>query len=328
MFLTFGEHFFCFMKISGFTFVRNAAKLYYPVKESIESVLPIVDEFVIALGSGDADDTTEDEILKINSDKIKIIKTVWDIEKFPNGTEHAHQSNIAKDACTGDWLIYVQADELIHEKDHPTIVNACKRYLNDSEVEGFLFDYYHFYGDYDRYNHMHGWYPKEIRVIRNRPDIYSFISAQSFRRIPNFDGLSYREKAGTFKLKVKAIDAHIYHYGWVRPPRLMQKKSRYFYTTHLGKEGMEAKYAESAPDWDYGNLSKLRPFDGTHPAVLQPFIDRFDWKDQLHYERHYTPDRPLWKHETLRNRVLTWFEQNLFNGKTLFGYSNWELLDD
>ncbi len=115
------------MKISGFTFARNAAKLYYPVKESIESILPIVDEFVIALGEGDEDDTTEEEILKIKSDKIRIIRTVWDIEKFPNGTEHAHQTNIAKDACSGDWLIYLQADELIHEKDHPTILNACQK---------------------------------------------------------------------------------------------------------------------------------------------------------------------------------------------------------
>ncbi len=316
------------MKISGFTFARNAAKLYYPVKESIESILPIVDEFVIALGEGDEDDTTEEEILKIKSDKIRIIRTVWDIEKFPNGTEHAHQTNIAKDACSGDWLIYLQADELIHEKDHPTILNACQKYLDRDEVEGFLFNYYHFYGDYSHYNHMHGWYPREIRIVRNRPDIYSFISAQSFRRIPEFDGLSYREKAGTFKLKVIPIDAHIYHYGWVRPPHLMQKKSRYFYTTHLGKEGMEKKYQDAAPEWDYGSMSALRKFEGTHPAVMSDFITRFDWADKLNYEPGYTPQRPLWKHETPRNKMLTWLEQNIFGGKTIFGYSNWELLSD
>ncbi len=63
------------MTISGFSFVRNATKLYYPVKESILSILPIVDEFVIALGKGDADDQTLSEIQQIKSDKIRIIHT-------------------------------------------------------------------------------------------------------------------------------------------------------------------------------------------------------------------------------------------------------------
>ena len=63
------------MFISGFSMVRNAVKLYYPVKESIESILPIVDEFVIALGNCDDDDQTLEEIKKINSNKIKIIHT-------------------------------------------------------------------------------------------------------------------------------------------------------------------------------------------------------------------------------------------------------------
>ena len=314
------------MKISGFSFARNAAKLYYPVKESIESILPIVDEFVIAVGDNDADDTTMAEIEKIKSDKVKVIRTTWDIEKYPNGTEHAHQTNIAKDACSGDWLIYLQADELIHENDHDEIVRQCEKYLGDERVEGFLFKYYHFYGDYWHHNDMHGWYPREIRIVRNKPDIYSFISAQSFRRIPDFDGLSYRDKTGTHKLNVVPIDAHIYHYGWVRPPHLMQKKSKYFYTTHLGKEGMEAKYAHAPEAWDYGNMSRMTKYEGTHPSVMQDFIDKFHWDDQLNFKADYKPNRPLWKHETLRNRLLTSVERNLLGGKTLFGYSNWKLL--
>lgn len=314
------------MRISGFTMARNAGKLYYPIRESIESVLPIVDEFVIALGDSDADDTTEDEITSIKSDKIRIIRTTWDIQKFPKGTEHAHQTNIAKAACTGDWCLYLQADEVVHEDDLPAIVRACSKELENEEVEGFLFRYLHFYGDYQHYNNHHGWYPREIRIIRNRPDIYSFSTAQSFRRIPDFDGLSYKDKTGTFKLRVKPIDARIFHYGWVRPPRLMQKKSRYFYTTHLGKEGMEEKYAEEPDYWDYGNLSRLPVYKGTHPAVMQHFIDNFHWQDQLHYNKDYRPRRNLWKHELLKNRILTFIEQKLLGGRTLFGYSNWKII--
>lgn len=211
------------MKISGFTMVKNAGKLYYPIKESIASILDIVDEFVVALGDCDPDDNTRELILSLGSPKVKIIDTVWDTEKYPRGMENAHQTDIAKEACTGDWLFYLQADELVHEKYHAEIVEKCKMYLEDERVEGFLFKYIHFWGDYNHYQHEHGWYPWEIRIVRNKKDIHSWKSAQSFRRIPNFDGINYRMKEGTYKLGVKKLDAYIYHYGWVRPPKLMTK---------------------------------------------------------------------------------------------------------
>ena len=125
------------MKISGFTFLRNTSKLYYPVIESIKSALPIVDEFIIALGKGEEDDDTEQKIHRLNSDKIKIIHTEWDLDKFKNATEYAHQTDIAKDACSGDWLIYIQGDELIHENDYDEIKAKCNRYLDDKLIEGF-----------------------------------------------------------------------------------------------------------------------------------------------------------------------------------------------
>ena len=107
------------MKISGFSMAKNANKLYYPVKQAILSALPLVDEFIIALGDSDDDDKTREEIESINSDKIKIIDTVWDIVKYPRGMEHAHQTDIAKDHCKGDWLLYLQSDEVIHENTFP-----------------------------------------------------------------------------------------------------------------------------------------------------------------------------------------------------------------
>jgi len=50
------------MKISGFTMVRNADSYYFPIKESIESILPIVDEFIVALGNNHSDDKTRNNI--------------------------------------------------------------------------------------------------------------------------------------------------------------------------------------------------------------------------------------------------------------------------
>lgn len=315
------------MRISGFTMCRNADKLYYPIRAVIESILPIVDEFIVALGKGDPDDRTLAEIEKIHSDKVKVIHTEWDIEAYPNGMENAHQTDIAKAACSGDWLFYLQADEVVHEKFLPIIKATCEKYLKDQRVEGLLFNYMHFWGDYDHYVNYHGWYPKEIRIVRNDPEIHSFESAQSFRRIPDFDGKSYRKKEGTYKLHVAPVDAWIYHYGWVRPPSRMQSKTKALDAIHKGEEGASKMHSGRSLDFDYGNLSRLPVFNGTHPVVMQEWIAEFDWKIDLHYEPGYKPERPPVKHEKFKYILLTWVEQSLLGGRQIMGYSNWKLVN-
>ena len=109
--------------------VKNAGKLYYPIKESIQSILPIVDEFIVALGDCDDDDDTLEMIQSIGSSKIKIVNTVWDTISYPSGSELAHQTDIAKAHCNGDWLFYIQADEVVHEQDHHVILSGCQKYL-------------------------------------------------------------------------------------------------------------------------------------------------------------------------------------------------------
>ncbi len=312
------------MKISGFSMARNASKLYYPVKQSIESILPICDEFVIAIGKGDSGDRTRKEVESINSPKVKIIDTEWDLEKYPYGMEHAHQTDIAREACSGDWLFYLQADEVVHEDDLPLIKKKCEKYVNDAEVEGMLFNYYHFFGDYNHYHKAHGWYKKEIRIIRNRPDIHSWRSAQSFRRIPNFDGVHYRQKEGTYKLKVIPLKAHIFHYGWVRPPHLMKKKMKAFSVIHRGKEETEQRFDDL--NFDYGPLNKIKKFKGTHPAVMKDWIQQFDWKEELYYSGPYPKTRRKLRHEKLKNKVVSWIENSILGEKTIGGTRNWILL--
>lgn len=314
------------MKISGFTMAKNASKLYFPIKQSIESILPIVDEFVVALGDCDDDDDTLKEIESIGSDKIKIIRTVWDLEEYPRGTENAHQTDIAKDACSGDWLFYVQADEVVHEKYLPNIKAACEEYLYDDEVEGLLFNYKHFWGDYNHYHVAHNWYPKEIRIIKNDKDIHSWESAQSFRRIPNFDGKNYRQQKGTYKLKVVNIDAYIFHYGWVRPPKMMTKKKKALDTIHKGKEVADKAYENVAEEFSYGPLGKLAVYKESHPAVMKEWIAKLDWKDKLNYGTVRISTDELHKHEKLKTRLTTFLEQKILGGRQIGGFKNYILL--
>ncbi len=317
------------MKISAFTMGKNALKLYYPMRQSIESILPLVDEFVVALGDSDADDITKAEIEAIGSEKIRIIDTVWDIEKYPRGMEHAHQTDIAMKHCKGDWLFYLQSDEVVHERDLEPIRKRCEDLLDDHRVEGLLFRYRHFWGDYEHVQDGHCWYRKEIRIVRNLPEVHSWESAQSFRKIPDFEGVNYRQQAGTYKLHVADVDAEIFHYGWVRPPRVMQNKIKAFSTNHRGKESVEALEATHHFDriYDYGNLSKDTSYTGTHPAVMQPWMATFDWKEQLRFSGPAQSQNLLKaNHDRFKYRVISWIEKNLLGGRRLGEFRNYILL--
>jgi hypothetical protein len=316
------------MKISGFTIGKNISKLYYPMKESILSILPVVDEFIVVLGDCDPDDTTRETIESIGSKKIKIIDSVWDTGRFQSGTIYAQQTHLAKKHCTGDWLFYIQADEVVHEKFLPVIQKRCREFLDDREVEGLLFKYIHFWGDYWHYHDSHGWYRNEIRIIRNDPEIIPWRDAQSFRRIPGFDGINYSQQKNTFKLKVADIDAWIYHYGWVRPPRYMKSKSIVFRSHYRDKD--QAVLPDPGKldkmTFDYGLVNRLPVFKGTHPAVLSEKISKFDWKDQLQFSGKRNRIRPPHKHEKFRYRFVSFIEKYLLFGSPLGEFKNYKLI--
>lgn len=312
------------MKISGFSFVRNGSKLYYPVKESIKSILPICDEFIVAVGAGDKDDKSREEIESIGGDKVKIIDTVWDEKYCVRGAIHSVQTDIAKKACSGDWLFYLQADEVVHEDDLPIIHNRCEELLENRAVEGLLFKYIHFWGDYFHFHKSHGWYPYEIRIIRNLPEIRSFESAQSFR---HFDYWEHpRQPKGTRKLRVAPVNARIFHYGWTRPPHLMQNKRKYFDKSHLGAARAEQRHKNEREYFDFGPLDRLEKFTGTHPAVMLERIKSFDWGDKLQYSGKPSRDRAPHKHEKLRVKLLSWIEKNLNGGRQIFTFKNYKLI--
>jgi glycosyltransferase involved in cell wall biosynthesis len=252
------------MKVSGFTFVRNAVRLDYPVKEAITSILPLVDEMVVAVGN--SDDNTRELIASIDPNKIRIIDTVWDDSLREGGKVLAVETDKAKSAVdpTSDWLIYIQADECIHEQYYEEIRSNLKKYRSDTRVEGLLFDYVHFYGSYDFVGDSRTWYKKEIRIIKNQPDISSWKDAQGFR------------KNGQ-KLKVKKIDGAIYHYGWVRHPKYMMAKAVEANKLWHSDEWVAERF-DPAKDFDYSQIDSLKRFTGSHPAVMQPRIDAMNWE--------------------------------------------------
>lgn len=312
------------MTISGYTFVRNATKLAFPLKESILSILDLVDEFVIAFSPGDEDDNTLEIIESIGSNKIKLIHVDWEPERYKQNTLYAHLSDLAKEKCKGDWLFYLQADEVIHEQYLSIIKNACKYYLENDNIQGLLFNYKHFWGDYDHCFTHHSWYPYEIRIIRNDPAIHSWRDAQSFRQFDEFEDNTenYQKKIGTHKLKVAIIPAFVYHYGWVRDPIKMRTKQNRMVNTWDPNRALEAEKSI-----DYGPLSRVPLFTGTHPMVMLDRISKMNWQDSLQFDGRINSGRAKYKHEKLKYRLRSWIEINLLGGREIGGFGNYNLID-
>jgi hypothetical protein len=253
------------MKVSGFTIVRNAVKFDYPIVEAITSVLPLCDEFVVAVGN--SDDNTLGLIKGIDSHKIKIIETIWDDTVREGGRTFALETDKAFNAIAqdSDWCFYIQADEVLHEQYYEVVKNSMSQYLKDEKVEGLLFSYKHFYGSYDYVGESWSWYRREIRIVRNDKKIFSYKDAQGFRKHPNE------------KLNVKLIDAFIYHYGWVKEPANMKGKINNWFRFYRNEEWIE-KNALKVPEFDYSSVSSLELYDGIHPQVMKDRIARKNWK--------------------------------------------------
>ena len=281
------------MKVSGFSMVRNANRLAYPIKEAIESVLPICDEFVIAVG--ESDDGTVERIESIGDSRVKIIHTKWDPQHFVHGAINAVQTNIALDACQGDWGIYLQADEVLHEDDLPKIKRTMEANLDRPEIEGLLFDYLHFWGDFDHFHWTRNWYRHEVRAIRLGTDIRSWKSAQGFRKDER-------------KLTVVPCGARVFHYGWVRPPETMKKKQMALDRLHHPEDWVQKRHPDAEIAFDYGPLEHLATFQDTHPAVMAEWMQSKEW-DAADYRREGT----LHEHNHLAVRLLSWIENHILH---------------
>lgn len=256
------------MKVSGFTFVRNALKFDYPVVEAIRSVLPLCDEFVV--GAGNSEDNTRALIESIDPQKIRIIDTVWDDTLREGGAVLAVETNKALDAISADsdWAFYLQADEVVHEKYLNIIKTGMERWKDVPGVDGLLFNYLHFFGSYDYVATSREWYRKEVRIIKNDRSIRSYKDAQGFRK----DGR---------KLNVKPIEAWVYHYGWVKPPVSQQAKQESFHR-HWHDDEWVKENVIPVSDFDYNIVGGLNKFAGSHPQVMSERILRKNWD--------FTPD--------------------------------------
>jgi glycosyltransferase involved in cell wall biosynthesis len=256
------------MKISGCTIASKLKTFDYPIVESIKSILPVCDEYIVNIDTG-SDDGTRELIESINSPKIKIIANEWDKNFREGGKIYSYQTNIALKECQGDWIVYLQADEVIHEKDLELLKKCLEDDLKNYEIEGFEFNVLHFYGRYDVIqDNYRKWYTKATRVIRNKANIFSWGDALDFR---------VKEEFQERKLKVKKIPVTIYHYGWCRDPQKMVLKMKTHDKFYHNDDWIEIRYKNINIDNIYSDIGNLAYFKGEHPKVMLERVKNQNW---------------------------------------------------
>ena len=288
------------MKITGVTIIKDAIKNDYPIVEAITSILPLVDEMVVSIGQ--SDDGTEDLIKSINSKKIKIFYSQWDLSLRKGGVVLAVETNKALMHVSNDtdWVFYIQGDEVLHEKYYENILTAAKKYFNNPKVLGLLFDFVHFYATYNYVGDSRRWYNKEVRIIRHNKNIQAYKDAQGFR-------LSNK------KIAVKQIDACINHYGWVKSPTQMIAKQKN--VSQFWNEDTDEwrNYLEIEDLYNFNDFDSLVKFTGTHPVVMEKRVKAQQWTLDIDISK---------KKFTLKEKLLYWFEKK--TGVRLFDFKNYK----
>jgi Glycosyl transferase family 2 len=255
--------------ISGFTIARRAVTFGYPLEESIRSLLPLVDEYVVAVGDGD--DGTWEMVERIGDGRLRAFRSTWDLSR--RGWEVlSHETNKALARCTGDWAIYLQADEVLHERDLPVLRAALERY-GHSPVEALSFRYHHFYGSYATVqDDPRRWYRRATRAVKTGVGVQSVGDACAFA-VP--------ENGRWRRPRRIDLDLYVYHYGWAQPPDLMRR--RYQNRQLLaGGEDWNAAAADAAESREAvaHRAASLRPFRGSHPAVMRARIAAQTWRSE------------------------------------------------
>ncbi|MGH7700974.1 MAG: glycosyltransferase family 2 protein [Gemmatimonadales bacterium] len=284
--------------LSGFTIVRNAIKLDFPIVPAIRSALEACDEVVVNVGR--SEDETRDLVAAIGDPRVRILDREWDMTQ--RNVVLSIETQRAMDACRGRWGIYIQADEVLHEDGARRLRDRTREWDRDERVEGLLVRYLHFYGGFDTIATSRRWYRREVRCVRLGRDIRPYQGAQGFRVGPD-----------SRKIRARVTDAVMYHYGWARPARAIREKHEVGRTMYPWRDAEHA-LERRALEW----IPLLRPFAGPHPRAAADWIAA----------RRHDPDRVLgprrFKLEHLRFYVSDWIERA--TGARVFEFRNYALV--
>ncbi len=254
--------------VSGLTIIRNGVRLNYPFIEAIRSALPICDEYVVV--AGDSDDETLEHLAMLDDDRVRVIHTEWSPLVNPRKYLLAQQTNIGLGFCRGRWCLYLQGNEILHEKALPGLRSLMETHADNGLIEAMLVERLTFWSDYEHYVAA---YPRRFkytaRIIRPNIGTYSIRDGMSFAV---FDDFSTR---GRYP---KAIDtgADLYRYDYVHS--VEQQARKFADAVHRSGTSVQAD-----ADYYYQHYPRqfIARFEGTHPAVMSGRMRRHAEEDRL-----------------------------------------------
>lgn len=284
--------------LSGFTIVRDALRLDFPIVPAIRSVLDVCDEVVVNVGR--SADGTRELVASIADPRIRILDAEWDMSQ--RNLVLAAETQRAMQACRGSWGIYIQADEVLHEDGARILREKVAEWDGDARVEGLLVTYLHFYGGFDVVATNRRWYRREVRCVRLGRDIRSHRDAQGFRVGPELR-----------RIRARRTEAVMFHYGWARPARAIDEKRRADLALYPWRRS-----AGDGPGRPLDWIPLLRRYTGSHPAAAAAWMA----------ERTCDPGRAIGPRRLQPGHLRLYVSDAIerVSGVRLFEFRNYELV--
>jgi glycosyltransferase involved in cell wall biosynthesis len=244
--------------LTAHTLAYNLNKIVYPWRESIASVLPIVDELIVC--ECFSTDGTYEDLLAImaKEPKIRMIRRPW-------GTKCEMLGDLVNE-CVKEVRtpvhFQIQADEVLHEDSYPEFARLSVEFPGNAA----MVHYTHFFNDFDT--------------------TYDFCYLTIPRVAKTNSGWKSTGDACALGGPPPVIDTkiHLYHYGKVTSGREVEAAVKEFefqsmYKHHGFPDPMIIR-AYEAGRFSMGRSHEAegrpvkgkKPFVGTHPAVMTEFI--------------------------------------------------------
>lgn len=238
------------MLITGLTLIKDGNLLKYPWKICISNLSSLCDEVIVNLG--DSTDDTKEELFELSEllGNVKVFEYTWSLKPTGDGTELSKQANHVLSEASGDWIIYMQADEMIHERDHSFIRSAIKNV--DEDITQFELYRSYFW-----------------RTLSSRNSKYEIWLGRIFKANTHEvggDGMYLIR----FKGEVERLNKLIYHYSRIGTEEEINKRVRRLTLMFEGEE-----YANSLEGFKYSEIEKkdLVSYISDHPEGIKEFYN-------------------------------------------------------
>lgn len=256
-------------RLSAYSYLYQGVAFDYPFIESLQSVLPVVDELVVTYAEPCPDGTYEQLLrLAAHYPQLRLLPSrLWTAPDKPlDGSLIRQAAEEAMAACTGDWLWHLQADEVYSNADAKK-VRELVNVSHHQDVHGFIFNVLHFYGDANTVvgpqGAAAGWYLQCVRLSRKGAGQHEG-DAWTQSLIP------------AVAHGLRRTDITLYHYGHLRQAAVAEDKNRFMYSLYRADGQRPAHFVRPEQ-----TQHCLVPFDGQHPESMAPRLARQRLQSQL-----------------------------------------------